>query len=436
MKISPAKFLSGSPSIPGDKSISHRAAMLLAIAEGSAKIKNFSTSADCASTLSCLADLGVKIERTGNIVSIAGSGKKGLQPSTRPLDCGNSGTSARLLAGILAGQNFESVLTGDDSLSKRPMQRIIEPLERMGANLESDNGGLPLRIVGRNPLQPIEYSTQISSAQVKSCVLLAGINTDGRSVINTPMSRNHTELMLRYLGADIEEPIFEADSENLCRLEIDGGSNLTARDIDIPSDISSAAFFMVGAACLPGSEVVLKNIGLNPTRTAVIELLQHIGADIEIFNTKELCNEIRGDVKVRGGLKESGTNMVSIIIKGETTASLIDEIPILAVLGTQLRTGLEIRDARELRYKESDRINAIVENLRRLNARVEEYEDGFHVYRSDLSGGEIDSFGDHRVAMAFSIAGLFAKGETFIKGADCAAISYPNFFADMQTIVR
>ena len=434
MRIQPADSLNGKIRLPGDKSISHRAAIFAALAEGETRIENFASSADCASTLDCLSNLGVEISKEDSTVDIKGVGKKGFTAPSAPLDCGNSGTTMRLLAGVLAGQKFDSTLIGDESLSKRPMKRIIAPLELMGAKIEAEDNHAPLKIYGQNPLQSISYNLPIASAQVKSCVLLAGLNAAGKSIVlnpsskfQIPNSRNHTELMLRYLGANIEEKFIETSGGFVEEISIDGNSVLTAKDLFVPSDISSAAFFLVGASCLENSEIVLENVGLNPTRTAILEILRRFGADIQILNQRESCNEIVGDIHVIGHKNlslEANSNLVS----GDIIANLIDEIPVLAVFGTQMTGGLEIRGAVELRVKESDRIAAVVENLRRMNATVEEFSDGFRVEKSELKGAKVDSFGDHRIAMAFAVAALFANGETEISGAEHASVSFPEFF--------
>jgi 3-phosphoshikimate 1-carboxyvinyltransferase len=434
MKISPAKTLNGEITLPGDKSISHRAALFSAIAGGTARIENFASSEDCGSTLNCLSSLGVEILRDDSNLQIKGAGKNGFSEPVQALDCGNSGTTVRLLSGILAGQRFDSVLTGDASLSARPMKRIIEPLTQMSVSIESTDNFLPMTIHGRNPLKAISYELPVASAQVKSCILLAGLYGNGKTIVRSPNStrpvpnsRNHTELMLRYLGAEIEEKFIETENGFVHEVSIDGNSNLSARDLIIPSDISSAAFFMVAAACLNNSHIVVKNVGLNPTRAAVIEVLKRFGAKIEIGNERDACGEIVGDLRILGSARFV-SNSESNILSGDVIANLIDEIPILAVFGTQLPHGLEIRNAEELRVKESDRISSVVENLRRMNAEVEEFPDGFRVGRSKLKGATVDSFGDHRIAMAFAVAGLFAEGETEILNHDCAAVSFPEFF--------
>ncbi len=426
--------------MPGDKSISHRAAIFASMATGATRIENFATSADCVSTLDCLRKLGVEIRRENSTVLIKGVGKNGFSATKTELDCGNSGTTMRLLAGVLAGQNFDSILIGDESLQKRPMRRIIEPLTQMGAQIESENFCAPLKIHGKNPLRTISYRLPVASAQVKSCILLAGLNAakkskiqNPKSKIKSPTSRNHTELMLRYLGAEIEESFLEVEGGFVQEISVDGNSKLVAKNLIIPSDISSAAFFIVAASGLKNSSIVLENVGLNPSRTAILAVLQLFGADIEVLNQKEVCNEAVGDVQVcgRGNFVSKAS---SNIISGDVIANLIDEIPILAVFGTQIENGLEIRDAEELRFKESDRIATTVENLRQMNATVEEFTDGFRVEKSALKGATIDSFGDHRIAMAFAVAALFASGETEIIGAECAGVSFPEFFETLASI--
>jgi 3-phosphoshikimate 1-carboxyvinyltransferase len=434
MKINPAIKLLGRIALPGDKSISHRAGLLLAMASGRSNIENYASSEDCRSTLNCLRDLGVEIIHEGSTVSIEGVGKRGFSRPQKPLDCGNSGTTMRLMAGIMAGQDFDSVLTGDQSLSARPMKRIIEPLTRMNARVESTDNRPPLKIYGGNPLSAIDYLMPVPSAQVKSCILLAGLNAVGKSRVLSPASplpmatsRDHTEIMLRFLGADIYQEMIESGDGFTHRVTIDGSSKLSARNLKIPADISSAAFFLTAAACLPGSELVLPNVGINPTRTIILDVLKRFGAQIEILEERQIGGESVGDLRVRGSADfapPDGLNMIN----GGVIANLIDEIPVLAVFGTQIDGGLEIRDAGELRVKESDRIAATVENLRRMGAEVDEFPDGLRVRKSNLQAARIDSFGDHRIAMAFAIAGLLANGETEIIGSDCAGVSFPGFF--------
>ena len=432
VKIKPAKRIRGVVKLPGDKSVSHRAACLSAMATGETRIENFSTAADCASTLNCLENLGVEIKREGATVFINGVGKTGFQRSEKQLDCGNSGTTARLLAGVLAGQNFDSVLIGDESLSKRPMKRIIAPLEIMGARVESADGCLPLRIFGKNPLKSTKYVLPVASAQVKSCVLLAGLNSDGEtSVLEKIPTRDHTERMLRWLGVEVREK----QIENGKLISVSGEAKPKANDLQIPSDISSAAFFLVAAACIESSEIVLQNVGLNSTRAAIVEVLRNFGANIDILNKKEISNEPVGDLRVTGN-NNLAPRVSSKVLSGEIIANLIDEIPIIAVFGTQIAGGLEVRDAAELRVKESDRIAAVVENLRKMDASVEEFPDGFRVEKSNLKGATVESFGDHRIAMAFAVAALFAEGETEIAGAETARVSFPEFFEILSRIVE
>ena len=429
--IQPAKILLGKINLPGDKSISHRAAMLAAMANGQTRIENFASSADCAATLQCLRDLGVEIERENSTVIVRGVGKNGFRQANKSLDCENSGTTMRLLCGILAGQNFDSILIGDKSLMKRPMRRVIEPLARMNARIESNDGCAPLTVRGKNPLTAKFNFSETASAQVKSAVLLAALNADGKTIYTEKAAtRDHTERMLEWFGVELVRNKTEIGRE----IWLDANQELTARDLQIPADISSAAFFLVAAACLPNSEIVVENVGLNPTRTAIIKVLQNLGAKIEIENEREVCNEPIGNLLARGGLSSKIADGANVL-RGEIIANLIDELPILAIFGTQLENGLEVRDARELRVKESDRIAATVENLRRMNARVTEFDDGFKVEKSDLTGAQIDSFGDHRIAMAFAIAALFATGETEIVGADAVKVSFPEFFSVLNEII-
>lgn len=406
--------------------------MISAMAIGETRIDNFATSADCSSTVACLESLGVKISRDGNTIDVNGVGKKGFTPPSGPLNCGNSGTTMRLLAGILAGQNFQSVLIGDESLQKRPMKRVIEPLAKMRANIASEEGMAPLTILGKQPLNAVEYRPPVASAQIKSCVLLAGLNSDGEtSVIEPVPTRDHTERMLRWFGVDVKIDKSGAGK----RITVLGNATLTARDLIIPSDISSGAFFMVAAACLKGSDFMLPNVGFNASRSAIFDVLRKMGSDIQIVTRDEICNEPVATLRIRGGISLPHRTEPNLV-NGHTIANLIDEIPILAVFGSQIEGGIEIRDAAELRVKESDRISAVVENLRRMGADVTEFNDGFKVGRSELKGAVVDSFGDHRIAMAFAVAGLLATGETEILGAECADISFPGFYETLAGVVR
>lgn len=421
--IRPARSISGSLSLPGDKSISHRYAMLAGIADGTSRLENFSTGADCASTLSCLESLGVRLERNGNSVVIHGRGAK-LQAPIIPLDCGNSGSTMRMLSGILAGQEFASELVGDESLSRRPMARVITPLQQMGATIfASDGARPPLRITG-GKLKAINYKMPVASAQVKSALLFAGLFAEGETQVDEPVrTRDHGELALLAFGAKLIQ-----DSK---QVRIAGGQKLHSIEAVIPGDISSAAFFLCAAALFPGSQLILTSLGLNPTRSYLLDLLISMGVRISVTQLEEKHGELVGNVQVEGSELRGAT------IRSPQTEMLIDEIPVLAAIAPYTTEGIEIRDARELRVKESDRIAAIAKNLRAMGARAEEYEDGLKIPGGQqLHGAEIDSFGDHRIAMAFAVAGLRADGETTIKGADAAVISFPGFFEALNGLVQ
>jgi 3-phosphoshikimate 1-carboxyvinyltransferase len=421
--VRPARGVAGSLRLPGDKSISHRYAMLAAIAEGTTRLENFSTGADCASTLGCLQALGVDVQRTENAVVIRGRGSK-LQSPGSPLDCGNSGSTMRMLSGILAGQKFTSELTGDESLSRRPMARIIAPLEKMGAKITAQNGGRPpLRVTG-GKLQAISYSMPVASAQVKSCLLFAGLFSDGETSVVEPIrTRDHGEIALRAFGTKVTQ----SGNESRTR----GGQALHAIEAEIPGDISSAAFFLCATALFPGSELIIDGLLMNPTRARLLDILILLGVGISVTQLEEQHGELRGTVKVQG------YGLGTVTIAGADTAALIDEIPVLAAIAPYTDGGIEIRDARELRVKESDRIAAVATNLRAMGAQVEELEDGLKIPGGQkLRGAKVDSLGDHRIAMAFAIAALRAKGETQIRGADAAVISYPGFFAALESVLQ
>jgi 3-phosphoshikimate 1-carboxyvinyltransferase len=454
MKIRPARRIRGRLRLPGDKSISHRAALLTALAEGRSRLTNFSTSADCATTLDCLRRLGISVDAEGTSVSVAGVGATGLRAPASVLDCGNSGSTMRLLAGVLAGQPFVSELTGDDSLRSRPMRRIIEPLELMGARIAATDGRAPLLIKGRQPLAPIAYEMAVASAQVKSCILLAGLNAQGRTQVleEAGVTRDHTERMLRWLGVSLEARDEQHAETTRSILAIDGPARLRARDISIPGDISSAAFFIAAAALLPGSTLELEAVGLNPTRAEILKTLHTLGLNVRATNEREECNEAIGDILVSAGKVEESrdapssenhyaTSSSSVpgknILRGAGVARLIDELPVLAVVGSQLAGGLEIREAAELRIKESDRIRATVENLRAMGAKVEEFDDGLRVQgRTRLRGTSLRTHGDHRIAMAFSVAALLAEGESELDDGSCARISLPEFFELLEAVVE
>jgi len=405
--------------------------MIAALADGVSQIANFSTSFDCASTLTCLEQLGVAVERSGQQVTIAGRSRF-VRPSD-PLDCGNSGSTIRMMAGVLAGQDCPSELTGDESLSSRPMRRIIEPLELMGAQIHSRDGKPPLRITGTNSLRPISYTLPMASAQVKSCVLFAGLGTKGvTSVIESQQSRNHTELLFNGFGV----PVSTENVPNGKVISLNGPARFNARDLTVPGDISSAAYFVAAAALLPGSDLTIDLVGLNPTRAEYLSLLESWGVQLRTSEMHHECNEPVGTVQVRGCL-DGGSRVTEAELSGATIPLVIDELPLLAVVGTQLEGGLRIRDARELRVKETDRLAATTKNLKAMGAEVDEFEDGLFVAGpTNLQGAQLDSFGDHRIAMAFAVAALFANGPSEISGAQCVEISFPEFFDLLHSITE
>ena len=429
MKISPKRVIRGSLRVPGDKSISHRTAMIASLAEGISRLKNFSTSADCASTLSCMEQLGARITRTGDEVVIQGSPQ--LRQPTSQLDCGNSGTTIRLLSGILAGHEITCELVGDESLSSRPMARIIEPLQSMGARIESHNTRPPLTIQGTSELRPIQYKLPVASAQVKSAILFAGLRTRGRTtVIEDTPSRDHTERLFKGFGVDVD---VTSDSSRTA-ISIDGPTQFAPGDITIPGDISSAAYFVAAAMLLPDSKLEIQNVGVNPTRAEFLNVLRSAGAHIETSDLTFERNEPAGTIAIRGGF--SATNQ-RVKLAGATIPSLIDELPLLAVIGTQFNGGIEIANASELRHKETDRLKATAHNLRAMGAEVQEREDGLAIGGpTKLRGAEIESFGDHRIAMAFSVASLIADGPTEISGSDCVRISFPEFYELLDQVVE
>jgi 3-phosphoshikimate 1-carboxyvinyltransferase len=423
--VRPARNVRGSVSLPGDKSISHRYAMLAGIADGPSRLGNYSTGADCASTLGCLRSLGVKWERkdgADNIIEVQGSGLSLTAPS-QPLDCGNSGSTIRMLSGILAAQKFSSAMAGDESLSRRPMERVIAPLTAMGAQITSQNGRPPLRITGGN-LKGIDYQMPVASAQVKTCLLFAGLLAEGETRIEEPLrTRDHGEVALRAFGADLE-----------CKgnaVRIRGSQRLRGIDVRIAGDISTAAFFICAAALFPGSQLTVTSLLMNPTRARLLDLLMHMGLRIYVTELRGVYGELVGTLQVEGSRLKGTT------IAGADTAALIDEIPVLAAIAPYTEQGIEVRDAKELRVKESDRIASITTNLRAMGAQVEEREDGLKIPGGQsLRGAELESFDDHRIAMAFSIAALRARGETLIRGSECAAISYPAFFSVLEELTE
>jgi 3-phosphoshikimate 1-carboxyvinyltransferase len=417
--VRPARNIAGALRLPGDKSISHRYAMLAAIAEGTTWLENFSTGADCASTLSCLAALGVELEQKENGVLIHGRGPK-LRPPNIPLDCGNSGSTMRMLSGILAAQEFSSELVGDESLSRRPMARIVAPLRPMGAKIAASDGDRPpLRITGTH-LNAIDYKMPVASAQVKSALLFAGLLAEGETRVEEPLrTRDHGELALRAFGAEVTQHGNQA--------RIAGGQQLHAIEAEIPGDLSTAAFFLCAAALFPGSRLLISHLLLNPTRARLLDILILMGVGISVAELEDQHGELVGSVEV------DGRDLRGATIAGADTAALIDEIPVLAAVAPYTMNGIEVRDARELRVKESDRIASIVTNLRAMGAEVEEHEDGLKIPGGQrLHGAEIDSFGDHRIVMAFAVAALRAEGDTIIHRADAAVISCPGFFGALE----
>jgi len=424
--VRPARRIRGSVQLPGDKSISHRYAMLAGIAEGPSRLENYSTGADCASTLGCMRALGVSWQRNGNVIEIQGKGLALSEP-TAPLDCGNSGSTMRMLSGIVAGQSFTSEMTGDESLSRRPMERVIKPLSAMGARIESQQGKPPLRITGGG-LKPIDYKMPVASAQVKSCLLFAGLFADGETRVEESVrTRDHGEVALRAFGAQLERKSIGQGSE----VRIRGGQRLHGIDARIPGDLSSAAFFLCAAALFPDSELTISNLLMNPTRARLLDILMQMGLRISVTQLEEINGELVGSLQVSGGTLKGAT------IAGADSAALIDEIPVLAAIAPFTEQGIEVRDAKELRVKESDRIKSVATNLRQMGAQVEEREDGLKIPgRQNLHGAELDSFGDHRIAMAFAVAALRAEGETQISGAEAAAISYPAFFETLEALAE
>jgi len=406
--------------------------MLAALAEGTSELRNFAAAADCHSTLGCMSALGADVKVEKDLVRITGHGARGLKKSWRALDAGNSGTTMRLLTGILAGQEFDTKLSGDGSLQKRPMKRVVGPLREMGADIRArDDNFAPLEIKAAR-LHAIDYLMPMASAQVKSAVLLAGMFAEGVTSVTEPArTRDHTELALEEFGASIERQGRTTKIHGLV-----GGNEarkLMAKSLDVPGDLSSAVFFIAAASLLPDSSISIHNIGLNPTRTAILDVFTGMGASIQMLSLKSSHGEIVGDLAVKSAALKGG------VIEGEQIPLVIDELPMLAALGPYTEEGIEIRNAAELRVKESDRIAVLVENLRRMGAKVEERPDGLKVEgrrAGKLHGAEIEPHGDHRIAMAFAVAGLAAEGATVIRDADCAGVSYPTFFEDLSRLAE
>lgn len=415
--------LRGEITVPGDKSISHRAVMFGALAKGTTSITNFLKGADCLSTISCFEKMGIEIEQLPSEILIHGKGLHGLKAPETVLDAGNSGTTTRLLSGILAGQSFSTTLTGDASIQKRPMTRIITPLSQMGGQIESTsgNGCAPLKITGHS-LKPIHYLSPVSSAQVKSCVLLAGMYADGITKVTEPyLSRNHSELMLSSFGADITSKGTTAS--------ITGNPVLEGQKVIVPGDISSAAYFIAAGLLIPDSEILIKDVGINPTRDGILKVCENMGADIQLLNKKEYGKEPVADLLVKH------STLKGTVIEGGLIPTLIDELPIIAVMAAFAKGTTVIRNAQELKVKESNRLDIIVQHLTAMGADIIPTEDGMEIHGGkSLKGAVLDSHMDHRIAMSFAVAGMAAEGETEILNASCVDISYPEFYQDMARI--
>ena len=427
-QVSPARAIHGVASVPGDKSISHRYAMLTSIAEGDSQIFNYSTGADCQSTLACMEALGIRHtigEQDGRAtLTIHGKGADGLSATAGTLDAGNSGSTIRMLSGILAAQPFTTRITGDESLVKRPMRRIMTPLAQMNAHIEATGGDFPPLTIQGSPLRAIDYALPVASAQVKSCVLLAGLYATGETIVREPIvTRDHTEIALQELGADITiEP-------RVVRLR--GGGRLSGKPLFVPGDLSSASFFLVAALITREADLILTNVGLNPTRTALLDILRGMGAHIKLLHIEQANGELIGNLQIQTSRIRGG------IIEGATTAAVIDEIPVLSVLGAVSEEGLIVRNASELRVKETDRIETIAENLRRMHIAVNTTSDSLEIPgRQKFRAAQIQSRGDHRIAMAFSIAALAADGPCMIEGSEAASVSFPEFYTTLRNIAR
>ena len=425
MKLHKAAHIRGEITVPGDKSISHRSVMFGSIAKGTTEIHNFLEGADCLSTIGCFRRMGIEIENKNGTVIVHGKGMHGLTAPSGTLDCGNSGTTTRLISGILAPQNFDVTLTGDESIQKRPMKRIIEPLSMMGADIKSIRGNdcAPLKICGM-PLAGIHYTSKVASAQVKSAILLAGLYADGLTTVTEPqVSRNHTELMLKFFGAELES--------KETSVTIWPATELFGNRIDVPGDISSSVYFVAAGLILPNSEVLIKNVGINPTRAGLIKVCEAMGADLTLLNENHGNAEPTADLLVRT------SSLKACTIEGDIIPTLIDELPTIAMMACFAEGTTVIRDAAELKVKESNRIAIMVENLRAMGADVEETDDGMIIHGGKpLHGAVIDSHKDHRIAMTFAVAALAAEGETEIHDADCVNISYPAFYKELERLTE
>lgn len=417
--------LQGQITIPGDKSISHRSIMFGAIAQGKTTVSNFLTGDDCLSTIACFRKLGVQIELDEEKVVVYGQGLDGLVEPKEILDVGNSGTTIRLMLGILAGRPFFSTLIGDESIGKRPMTRVTKPLRSLGADIDGRNGGeyTPISVRGGN-LEAMEYQLPVASAQVKSSILLAGLQANGKTKVMEPSkTRDHTERMIKHFGGEVE-----VDGLSIT---VQGGQALTGTDVHVPGDISSAAFFLVASAIVPNSEVTLKNVGLNPTRTGILDVLEAMGANFEIVNEEPDSFEPVGDIVIRS------SSLKGITIGGDTIPRLIDEIPVIALLATQAEGTTVIKDAEELKVKETNRIDTVVNELKKLGANIEATDDGMIIHgKTSLIGGTVNSHGDHRIGMMLAIAALICKEETILENQEAISVSYPNFFIHLNSLLE
>ncbi|MDM5316286.1 3-phosphoshikimate 1-carboxyvinyltransferase [Fictibacillus sp. b24] len=417
--------LKGTIKVPGDKSISHRAVMFGSIADGNTTINGFLTGEDCLSTISCFKKLGVNIQQDGEKVTVEGKGLTGLKPPSEDLYVGNSGTTIRLMLGILANTPFSSTLTGDDSIAKRPMNRVTQPLKQMGAIIEGNDSGnkVPLQIKG-GKTKGIHYTSPIASAQVKSAVILAGLEGEGTTSVKEPVkSRDHTERMLEAFGVEVE-------NKGLT-VSVEGGQKLSGTHIEVPGDISSAAFFLVAGAIVPNSEITLKRVGLNPTRTGILEVLKAMGANVTYENINEEASEPYGDLIIKT------SSLKGTIIEGNLIPRLIDEIPIIALAATQAEGQTIIRDAHELKVKETDRIETVVNELKKMGADIEATEDGMIINgKTALHGASVQSYGDHRIGMMLSIASCISEGETKLTNSEAIAVSYPSFFEQLKSLAN
>jgi len=425
MEFTKKNNLKGEITVPGDKSISHRGIMFGSIAKGTTEITGFLNSADCNSTMSCFQNMGIHIEKKNDIVVVHGNGLHGLSAPTSPLDAGNSGTTVRLMSGILSGQNFTSVITGDASIQKRPMKRIMDPLSQMGANIHSvhNNNCAPLSITG-SALHGINYNSPTASAQVKSSILLAGLYADGKTTVTEPeTSRNHSEIMLQAFGATL---FTEGKSVTISPTE-----ELFGQQVVVPGDISSAAYFIAAGLITPNSEILIKNVGINPTRDGILRVAKAMGGNITLLNKKTICGEKIADILVKS------SELSATEVSGEIIPTLIDELPVIAIMAACAKGTTVVKDAAELKVKECNRIDAVTTNLKAMGGDITATDDGFIIEgEKTLTGANIKTYHDHRIAMSFAVASLVAEGTTTILNPECVTISYPNFYMDLESLSR